>query len=338
MSYRAPLPVAILIVAAALAGCAGGESADVPVVALFDQATGGLRGVVLQENELPLPDALVSVLEQAVAPVRTDELGRFELAFVRSGVQTLRAEAAGFLPQDVAIRVGAGTVAEGLLVKLVPLPTDRPYVLTQFHPEIISGASYKLTPACQYTPDLAPVPPPLPRALKTCGGTNALPPFQSCAEGTRCSWNLTDSLPPTWRTIQIEGNWRPTSAATGHSFYVDLAAPGYKPPFGYRQTDPEVWVDARSAPPLRIRVDDADFDDRGLDRETQWCCGWIVRVYPAQCDLSAAANRPPPEGQNCYEAATGPDAVVMLEQRIDLYFSLGAAGNLAEAYTALPTD
>lgn len=328
----------LLCIGTLLAGCTedqapkGNRLGD----AQFSSTTGGIRGLVLDENQLPVADARVALADGADIAGFTDEDGIFVINFVPPGEHVLFASADGYLPQEIAVTVAAGELTDEVLVTLVVSPSDAPYTLTEIHRRTISGFTFKLTPDCMYLRDApgasnlqgTPVYGPL-NTTKTCTGSTF--PVIGCSgaqAGEGCSsWDFNSTLTNNsdWRTILMEGYWVSTSAVTGKSFYIDLAAPGYRTG-SYVFTDPEVWYDMGNTPPVLIRADNPDeLIERGLPPE-KWCCKWIARLFPAQCDLG-----------NCFER-TGPDIGLMIEQSIELYYTFGIHEALPEDYSAKPLE
>lgn len=114
----------LVVCALLLAGCAEDvapleEDADEGfLVAVADEASGAISGVVVDEQIRPIADANVTLT--AGATTFTDAEGRFSFEGLEPGVQFLSVSAARHLPTQTSVQVMAGEVAK----VRVSLPSD----------------------------------------------------------------------------------------------------------------------------------------------------------------------------------------------------------------------
>ncbi len=131
-----PLLAGLLIMAAALAGCAGGDSGggdsnpDVPELEVTS-STGGIRGVVVDESIRPIEGATV-MIRQTGDSTTTDEKGAY--AFTGLAAATYFVEASHPLYNSIqqSTEVVAGVKApKPLNFQLIRVITEEPYSFTQ---------------------------------------------------------------------------------------------------------------------------------------------------------------------------------------------------------------
>jgi hypothetical protein len=109
-----------------LAGCAGGPEATaaddeaVAGPAEFDDQTGGVEGIVLDDEDLPVAGAQVALIEAAVETL-SDASGKFALSNVPPGRYTLAVQKLGYQSDARSIEVvqGQPTTVQVALVKIV---------------------------------------------------------------------------------------------------------------------------------------------------------------------------------------------------------------------------
>jgi hypothetical protein len=128
---------ACLLVVAALVigGCLGGAEpesvtetpADAAKPARFDEATGGLSGLVTDDEFIPLGGASIRIQEDASQSTTADSSGRFSLSYVIPGAYTLVVELAGYETAARSITITTGKITE-LRVEMKILPAPEPYV------------------------------------------------------------------------------------------------------------------------------------------------------------------------------------------------------------------
>ena len=132
---RMELGLAALVFMTVLAGCVEGESAE-PAEATqqaapaeFDEDTGALEGVVVDDSLVPIPGAVVGLHENPDFLTETDQAGAFSFSKVPPGTHTLLAQKVGFDSVSKQIDVPAGSVTP-VEVVMTPVAVDSPYYQT----------------------------------------------------------------------------------------------------------------------------------------------------------------------------------------------------------------
>jgi len=335
----------------AFAGCVGGgdgqaKSGGPDVEAAFDEDTGGIRGQVVSDEEIPIAGAEVGIAALNLVS-STDANGLFALSHVPPGPQVVEVSALGYNPSGRTIDVQAGAAVD-LAFELTPLPSDAPYHRTFIYRAQLSGVMWKLTPTCIYT-DVNPL-------VKTCGGVRAGEAgFGGTTITAGCDVCETHTLneehkdfTADWQTIQGELMWQPQSGATGKGFLLDINAPNITrgTSGSINQADPYTWHKSANKGPIAIRVDKDMLAARGV-KEKDWnnpasnesCmanldndpeleernnCDWFFRIFPAAFDAGIG------------EEGFGPDYGIMLENVATMYFSYWVREKAPDQWTALP--
>src|SRR5687768_11346468 len=128
-----------------LAGCVGGTPASAPSVApevAFDEATGGIEGLVHDDSLSPIANAQVALAETGLFAV-TDETGQFTLSNVPPGEHQLFAVALGYESVGKRVTVEAGQVT-AVDLALVILPINEPWMGSQNQRGLFGcGASWR---------------------------------------------------------------------------------------------------------------------------------------------------------------------------------------------------
>lgn len=152
MPVRSVLGILLVGLFAGCVGSEGGEPAGGPSVAAgpaqFDDATGGINGLVTDEELAPLAGATVGLLEIPDARAATDADGRFSLSALSPGTYTLAVQSLGYetVAQKVEVRVGEATEVQ---VALPVLPVVTPYPETIIFNGIIrNGVGLVRTATC----------------------------------------------------------------------------------------------------------------------------------------------------------------------------------------------
>lgn len=120
--------VALLMPAAALAGCVGGDAPGAessPDDVEPDAETGVVRGIVTTDEQTPLGGALVALVDVGIENV-TDDSGRFVLGGVPAGAHTLAIQKLGFESAAKRVDVAAGQTVE-LAIEVVAIQVVEPY-------------------------------------------------------------------------------------------------------------------------------------------------------------------------------------------------------------------
>lgn len=185
-----------------LSGCTGGNSAAVvrltaePAVA--DTDTGGIEGVILDDEDLPLQGVEVGIPTAGIV-TQTDSAGRFSLSHVPPGAVDLHAALLGYHYATRAVDVVAGEVVRDLEIKLLPIVTERPFEKTQIKKGLFGcGASWR--PAVALS------------GLAACGLLSLVPADTSQQDQFLIVWQLPD---PTraWNMSVFEMQWDSTQVA-----------------------------------------------------------------------------------------------------------------------------
>lgn len=115
-----------------LAGCAGGGAdaslEDVAPPAQFDDGTGGISGLVTDDEYAPIAGAEVGLVGQAAFQTATDPFGGFSLSHVPPGSYKIVAQRLGFEPVAREVVVQAGALVE---VRFVLTPVGVPVPRTE---------------------------------------------------------------------------------------------------------------------------------------------------------------------------------------------------------------
>ncbi|MBI2077513.1 MAG: carboxypeptidase regulatory-like domain-containing protein [Euryarchaeota archaeon] len=154
MALKAGL-VGVLLVAV-FSGCVGSDAAESSVKSVppappaeADGDTGGVEGVVTDDQINPIVGAQVGFTDVPAIIATTDEAGRFSLSRVPPGTHTLVAQKLGFEATAKKVDVVAGEVVRGLALVVLPLAVEEPYPETLTHKGIIkNGVGIVLTATC----------------------------------------------------------------------------------------------------------------------------------------------------------------------------------------------
>lgn len=219
-----------ILASLALAGCASDEaSTKAQPPEGLEAGAGGIDGQVVSEELFPVPSAEVSI---GHSNTTTDANGRFRLAGLAPGVQTLRVNATGYEPHVQQVEVPL----EGFLEVTVPIkgvPGQAPYAIR------LQRDGFN---ACSYT------------AFYTGSNTNGVVP---CPFGqTTGSWRV--EVGPDWRAGVHELAWRTSEQMT---FLSTKVANGCRPaiPGGRPADDCPAFIWGK--PPLRVfaRPEDKEY-------------------------------------------------------------------------------
>lgn len=176
--------LSLLVTLSALAaGCVGGSSSAPPPAPLtatpaqYDELTGGIEGLVTDEEIQPVAGALIGLVELPEARTQTDDAGKFSLSNLQPGVYTLAVNALGYEAAGKKVDVAAGSVTPVQIV-LPVLPILEPYGELIIHRgKIENGLGVMQTATCS-----------------NCG-----------SDATR--YTFRDGLPLDWVGLMIEVQW-----------------------------------------------------------------------------------------------------------------------------------
>lgn len=121
-------PTLLLALLLAFSGCVGGTptSTDAPIAteATVNDSTGGIEGLVTDDELVPISGAQVSVV--GGQPVRTDEAGRFALSNLEPKMHVLFATRLGYFEKQAKAEVKVGEVARvDIVLQKIPVAEPR---------------------------------------------------------------------------------------------------------------------------------------------------------------------------------------------------------------------
>lgn len=328
----------LLAVSLVLSGCIGaGEkqatpaSTSKPAAPAFDAQTAAIRGAVLSLELLPVEGALVGLRDPPME-TRTAPDGRFLFNNVPPGERDVFVSALGYQAAGRRVKLDPGTVTDEVVIVLQPMPSDKPYHVTDIKRVSLTGAMWKVTPDCIYT-TVNPL-------VKTCGGIRFV-----CGDPDQCEthYGAREDFTPEWQTIIGEVTWRGQSGLTGRGFSFDVNVPNITRGSGgsINQADSHTFVKATSKAPIVIRIDRETLVERKIP-ESDWynypnndCaapspdknetpnCDWFWRLFPAACDLG-----------NCPERF-GPDYGLSYENPAEVHFTYFVRAAAPADFTSL---
>ena len=124
---RAQLVPVLALVVALVAGCVGGGNGDTSDRPRFDDDTGAIRGIVLNEDLLPVAGAEASIPTLGLSATTNAE-GRFLMSHVEPGTHALHVLRIGFEEARRDVTVAAGRVTD-VEVPLTVLALAEPFHL-----------------------------------------------------------------------------------------------------------------------------------------------------------------------------------------------------------------
>lgn len=146
----------LIVLMAAFSGCVGSDAAQTGSTAMSpappaeaDQNSGGVEGVVTDDQISPIPGAQVGFTDVPDLLSVTDDAGRFSISRIPPGTHTLVAQKLGFEAAAKKVDVVAGEVVTGLQIVITPLAVEEAYPETLTHKGIIkNGVGVILTATC----------------------------------------------------------------------------------------------------------------------------------------------------------------------------------------------
>jgi hypothetical protein len=335
-----------ILLTSAFAGCiaseAGTEASAAPEVssgpAEFDDSTGGIQGLVTDEELNPIGKAQAGLKQSDIITTEmmamTDEAGHFSLSHVPAGTHLLFVQAIGFEATAKKVEVVPGSLVE-VNVALTGLPTDEPFHSTDLRKAAVTAAMVKATPSCMYNIGGQG------SSAKTCQGNRfGCDPSANCevhysktsGDGKACPYGTcVDTLDdnPEWATIIGETTWASQSAVVGRGFMFDITAPNTTrgTSGAIDQGSPYTFFKMNPKPPLVWRIEPALLQERKIP-EKDWCCDWFYRLFGGWCDLESAAGL-----GNC---ETTPDVGIANANPATIYMTFFFKEPAPLGWTALP--
>ena len=317
---RSSLPVVLLFVVSALAGCLGGdddvESSEPQIAEKADEVvttstTGSIKGTVASDLFEALGGATVAVVETG-DETTVAKNGEFVFNDLEPGRFTLIASALGYGQGTRAVDVKAGEVS-AVAFQLLPLPSDDPYIEQRDHAGIISyGAAWTaelpvigclfLEPndgVVNYNPD-------------ACGQLSSAP-----AGATQPEFAVTEDV----KTILIEMVWDP-AGPLGEFLKMDLVCPLVPRGFLGQVSDEEhvcYFPTTSRDSPIVHRIDESHW----IENDYNYTGTWVARVFPTYGTLGT------------YDLV-GVDVGVTYQQQFTVYISIFHKEPAPEGYTAIP--
>lgn len=289
----------LLILLAVAAGCAGPAS---PVKggapsASFDGESGGIEGVVMDDEERPLSGATVQLVG-AHRSTNTTEDGRFAFSQLPPTTYLLLAEKSGFVKRQVPVDVPQGNVSR-VRIALAPVPPPLPYADAGFtlNGYIRGGYSYRVA---------------------STSGNGSGNSGGAVPEAARTINTGTLYPKAGWQTILIEVGWTPASQHSDQ-LALNITFPE-KLEGGAVSTATQRAVTGGDAP-LRWRWDRDDFEEARKKRANLSFETFVGLRF-------AVTTATSPNGLY--------DVGVYVEQKFTVYATVGYNGPLDPSYSRLP--
>lgn len=289
------LPLGVIL-ALSLAGCAGGPAAPVSErpTASFNEETGGIEGLVVDDEERPIGGASVKLVG-AYRTTNTTEEGRFAFGELPPATYLVLAERAGFIKRQVPAEVPLANVTHVKIV-MSPVPPPVPYADAGFtlNGHIRGGYAYRVGPVSGNASGNGGAA--IPESLRTVNTGNIFPKAG-------------------WQTILFEVNWKPASTQSDQ-LALQLTFPE-KLQGGAVSAANRYWVTGGS-PPLKWRWDRDDFEAAQKERPNLAFDTFVGIPFTVGTATDAAGTY---------------DVGVYLEQKFTVFATIGYNGPLDANYT-----
>jgi len=131
LNARRALGAMTLVALVLLSGCAGKASKATIVdpnmsqPAQYDEDSGGIEGVVLSDEQVPLAGASVGIVDLGISGV-SDAAGRYSLSDVPPGPQNVQVAMLGYESKSQAVNVVAGEAVRGVDFVLLKVAISAP--------------------------------------------------------------------------------------------------------------------------------------------------------------------------------------------------------------------
>lgn len=283
-------PWLVFLVAVAMAGCAddaapAAEEPDEVPEGRFDDQTGAIRGVVVDDTINPVAGATVSYLDGEPVTAQTDATGAFVFDNVAPGTYILRASSPLHEPVQSSATVTAGTSTNVIKMQMPRLFEQDPFVSSfQFSGRLACHVQAGATAPC--VTDFTQLVPPC--------GNGCFPELRTILGDARDFIGVIDGG---WQAHVVEMTWEPSTSATSQSLGITVR--DFEPGGANHH-----YANAGGASPLLLRID---------------CC----ESHPTQSGSESIAI--PPEGyDNIIHFAgvrteEGQFAALALEQAFEVF-------------------
>jgi len=257
---RKALGLATIFLTTMLAGCVGGESTEVPppasaAPAVFDEGTGAIQGVVVDDSLAPIANALVGIHGLQEFASSSDQGGAFSFSNVPPGTHTLLAQQIGFEAAAKQVEVPAGAVTTVELV-LSPLPSQTPYHQTVDQRGLFGcGSSWRPSLG---VPGVLTV-----GGIAACGATNIVL-NDTNHDNFLLLWETNGNDTGSWDAAVFEMEWTSNQAlGNGLAVYWEVD--------GCSNNRTARFALERGDSPLRARLGDVELEERLLNITTHGC-------------------------------------------------------------------
>jgi hypothetical protein len=251
----------LFIVVLFVAGCVSSEGAGpasgpaVDTTPRFDDATGALRVLVLDDELNPIGNATVGLLfrnAEAETPPFTPQLttvaGESVFSNLQPGAYDIQVVALGFESAGKRAEVVAGGVTEVQIVT-PPLPSDAPYYETLPAAGMVRSIVWRVGGACD---------------------TVVQPPLGTCLGYQARDVTVRHKLTPDWATIVDETIWIPNSAGFHQRAYVFATFPNVTDFSGVPDFKSPGHFEAGGKSPVTMRIERQTLYDRNFPESNHY--------------------------------------------------------------------
>ncbi|MGB1585658.1 MAG: carboxypeptidase-like regulatory domain-containing protein [Thermoplasmatota archaeon] len=224
----------LLLLSLTLAGCAEETAGPTPAeegpVAQFDEVTGAVRGVVVDEQVVPVAGVTVTLADTSTT---TDADGSFVFNNVVPGSYVLEASSPLHNGVQQTITVAAGEATDVVKIQMTRLFSEDPYVEPfQFKGRLACHLQAGLTAPC--VTDFTQIVP-------GCGN-GCVPQLRTALGDSR---DFIYEITGGWQTHVVELTWKPTSVATSQNLGIivrDFAPGGANHQYASSGGSDPVWL------------------------------------------------------------------------------------------------
>jgi hypothetical protein len=299
-----------LLVSAAAAGCvkeASGAAGDGKPRASFTEETGGVEGIVTDDEAVPVAGAFLQVIGTNRTANSTMD-GAFAFDDLAPAQYLMKVKATGYVDKQVGFTVPVGNVTT-LTVRLERVPPPVPFIDagTTFEGYLAYAAEAKL-------------PVPIPNEVPIYGGRDRLTVGGSTGsavpERIRSTYGSSVAIDGDWQTILLEMKWQPTTSY-GQTLWLKMI--GMWRTSSTNCAASHNFLNATGTSPQIIRLERDDYRA-------------MVAENPVMCELKSKGSMwfelAPSVGSGSY--------AVWLDQRVTIYVTVSYNAPLPADYTRLP--